>query len=201
MHPFFIFISMEAVKGGLADGMTAKDIAEKHGVPVKDITKQLNKGIKVELEHTDSDKMAKEIALDHLFEDPKYYDKLEKVEESTQRKLIRKLIRENVDLSVSDETTDSNTYDIYYNNRKAGHITCGPVKNDLGEDTHEILKLYLEPEYTNLNVANQAVKSLWQAHPDVNRFIVALPNKSHLFWEKLGFQRLNDTYHMLMRGH
>jgi len=44
------------------------------------LKKQLNKGIKVEMEHTKDKGQAKEIAMDHLFEDPKYYDKLEKIE-------------------------------------------------------------------------------------------------------------------------
>ncbi len=183
------------------NGMTAKDIANKHGVPVKDITLQLNKGIKEEMEHTDSDQIAKEIALDHLFKDPKYYNKLEKMEESTQRQLIRKLIRENIELMTTDETPDTTTYDIYYKNRPAGKITCGSAPESLGEDTHEIVSLFLEDEYTNINVANQAVKALWKAKPDINRFVVSLPNASHIFWEKLGFQRLNDDFHMLMRGH
>ena len=37
-------------------------------------------GIKVEMEHTDSKEKAKEIAMDHLWEDPTYYTKLKKVE-------------------------------------------------------------------------------------------------------------------------
>jgi hypothetical protein len=41
---------------------------------------QLTKGIKVELEHTNNKSKAEEIAMDHLSEDPKYYDKLKKVE-------------------------------------------------------------------------------------------------------------------------
>lgn len=192
---------MDKIKGGSADNMTAKDLADKHDVPVKDITLQLNKGIKEEMEHTDDDKVAKEIAMDHLYEDPKYYNKLNKVEESTQKKFIRRLIIEAVELSVTDETPDTTTYDIYYNKRKAGTITCAPAPESLGEDTHEIVSLYLEDEYTNLNVANQAVKSLWNAHPEMNRFIINVPSKSHIFWEKLGFQRLNDDFHMLMRGH
>ncbi len=36
--------------------------------------------MKVEMEHTKDKQRAKEIAMDHLFEDPKYYDKLEKIE-------------------------------------------------------------------------------------------------------------------------
>lgn len=55
-------------------------IANKHGVPLSVITKQLRMGIKVEKEHTTSAKDAKEIALDHLNEFPDYYDRLEKME-------------------------------------------------------------------------------------------------------------------------
>lgn len=39
---------------------------------------QLKLGIKTELEHTDDEKVAKQIALDHLAEDPHYYSKLTK---------------------------------------------------------------------------------------------------------------------------
>jgi hypothetical protein len=41
---------------------------------------QLEKGIKVEMEHTTDKSLAREIAKDHLVEDPKYYDKLEQLE-------------------------------------------------------------------------------------------------------------------------
>jgi len=37
---------------------------------------QLKLGIKVEMEHTNDTSMAKEIAIDHLTEDPEYYSKL-----------------------------------------------------------------------------------------------------------------------------
>ena len=42
---------------------------------------QLEKGIDVEMEHTDDPEIAKEIALDHLTELPDYYDRLETIEE------------------------------------------------------------------------------------------------------------------------
>ena len=41
---------------------------------------QLLKGINVEMEHTDDREIAKKIALDHLQEDPIYYDKLELID-------------------------------------------------------------------------------------------------------------------------
>ena len=60
----------DLVPGGLADQKDIKNFDPK----------AVDKGRKVELEHTDSNAMAKEIAADHLTEDPKYYDKLEEVE-------------------------------------------------------------------------------------------------------------------------
>ncbi len=59
---------------------TPEQIAKKHGVDLEVITKQLDKGIKVEKEHTKDEKEVREIALDHLWELPDYYDKLAKVE-------------------------------------------------------------------------------------------------------------------------
>jgi hypothetical protein len=77
----------EKLKGGNADKKTFEDLVSKNLKGNKKqsevesvLKKQLNKGIKVEMEHTDDKERAKEIAMDHLFEDPKYYDKLEKIE-------------------------------------------------------------------------------------------------------------------------
>jgi DNA-directed RNA polymerase subunit RPC12/RpoP len=44
----------------------------------KDKLSQIKKGIEVEMEHTDDPKIALKIAIDHIKEDPKYYDKLAK---------------------------------------------------------------------------------------------------------------------------
>jgi hypothetical protein len=44
----------------------------------KALLSQIKKGIEVEMEHTDDPKMALKIAMDHIKEDPKYYDKLAK---------------------------------------------------------------------------------------------------------------------------
>lgn len=72
----------EEIIGGLGDNKTVKDIAKKHGVSEEHISKQLEMGIKVEMEHTNDKSKSREIALDHLMESPDYYTKLEKMEES-----------------------------------------------------------------------------------------------------------------------
>lgn len=66
----------ELIPGGKASGMTIAQIADSHGVDVKDINKQFAVGIEVEMEHTTSRGKAEEIAMDHIAEDPHYYTKL-----------------------------------------------------------------------------------------------------------------------------
>lgn len=61
---------------------TIDQISKKHGVSEADLESQLKKGIAVEFEHTNHDEIATTIALHHIEEDPHYYDKLEKFEES-----------------------------------------------------------------------------------------------------------------------
>jgi hypothetical protein len=51
------------------------------GKPLKDFDpKQLSMGIKIELEHTDDEDLAREIAMDHLAEIPDYYTRLKRME-------------------------------------------------------------------------------------------------------------------------
>jgi len=61
-------------------------------------------GIKVELEHTNSKKLAKEIAMDHLAEIPDYYARLKKMEKEGESK--RKKREKKIDESVKDYITD-----------------------------------------------------------------------------------------------
>lgn len=53
----------DQLKGGLADNNKPEDFDQK----------ELAMGIKVEMEHTNDKKIATEIAMDHLKENPKYY--------------------------------------------------------------------------------------------------------------------------------
>lgn len=59
-------VAEDKIPGGEGDKLKPSDVDPE----------ELAKGIKVELEHTTDKEIAKEIALDHLAEDPKYYSKL-----------------------------------------------------------------------------------------------------------------------------
>lgn len=66
--------------GKLARGMSLSEVAAVHGLTVNALKNQLVMGIETEMEHTDKAEYARAIALDHLYEDPKYYTKLSKME-------------------------------------------------------------------------------------------------------------------------
>jgi hypothetical protein len=87
------------IKGGKADKMTAKDIANKFKVSVDKIEAQIRKGVKIEMEHTDDKKRAAEIAMDHITEFPDYYDRLIKMEKNIKenKTLIKKLLHESLE--------------------------------------------------------------------------------------------------------
>jgi hypothetical protein len=83
-------IDEDKIPGGLAKGKTIIDLAKKYDEKgyydpkqyAKEYIKpKLMQGIKVEMEHTTDVRIATEIAMDHLWEDINYYEKLAKVEE------------------------------------------------------------------------------------------------------------------------
>jgi hypothetical protein len=82
-----IFKLSQVLNEQLAGGKTLEDIAKKHDPKgyysiedsIQSLKKELVKGIKVEMEHTSDKKEAAKIAMDHLYEDPKYYTKLAKI--------------------------------------------------------------------------------------------------------------------------
>lgn len=90
-----------------SDGHTPESIATLHNVPVQDILDQIEKGIKVEREHTTDKAEARLIAMDHLVELPDYYTRLDKMEEEgkmensineSEKKQVRKSLKERLEL-------------------------------------------------------------------------------------------------------
>ena len=89
-------IESDLLKGGNSDNKSLIQLAKKHDAKgyyhidnmVQSLRKELEMGIKIELEHTDNEDIAKEIAMDHLWENPSYYSKLKKSEIEEAKKEI-----------------------------------------------------------------------------------------------------------------
>lgn len=74
-------IEKDLIPGGMADRKSFKDFSKK----------KIQQGARVEMEHTNKKEVAKEIASDHLTEDPNYYDKLKKMEKKSGAHLFQGL--------------------------------------------------------------------------------------------------------------
>jgi hypothetical protein len=68
-----MFSEEEDLVGGEGDDMSVKDIAKYHNEDPKKIKREIEVGTKIEMEHTNSKKVAKEIATDHIYEISDYY--------------------------------------------------------------------------------------------------------------------------------
>lgn len=68
----------EKIPGGLFSGKNYEQFD----------SKKLKEGISIEMEHTNDPEIAKEIAADHLTEDPDYYQKIKTIEKSEKQELL-----------------------------------------------------------------------------------------------------------------
>ena len=67
---------MRKIKVTLIQAATPRQIAKKYRVSVTEVMRKLQKGIKVEHEHTGNNQVAMKIAIDHLLEDLNYYTRV-----------------------------------------------------------------------------------------------------------------------------
>ena len=168
--------------GGLSLGMTAEDIATKHGVKLGHIEDQLKMGIEVEYEHTNDIEIAKKISLDHLFEDPDYYTKLEKMVRSSLITISdsafvgrvgdspeeeRKERAWYIDGYATDEDSVCPNCQQWQRSTDSGHIDC----------TNECAKRGFAPKETNQKID----KPMWRLDWD-NYTAVVSPSKTGYGW-------------------
>ena len=91
------------LQGGASKPPTLPAVVKRHGISEAtllslSLSKQLELGVAVEAEHTNNKEVAKEIALDHLREDPEYYTKLIKarlVDEPSALSLYKEMGKDN----------------------------------------------------------------------------------------------------------
>ena len=200
----------DKIKGGLSDKMTKKDIADKFKVSIQKVTKELDMGTKIEMEHVNSKNLAKEIAMDHLVEIPDYYTRLKKMEKEASKKWsikestknnIKRLFREHVELSVTDEAIDSTTFKIMYNDRDAGQLVVAP--NDSINEALELIIVELHPDYNTfyMTIIKEAIHGIFKAFETSQTILVTPTPESRAFWAMMGAKRLNDSFMMIQRSH
>lgn len=181
-------LEVERLKGGVADGKTIEDIADKHNVSLSQLKQELARGVKEEMEHTNNRNIAKEIAMDHLYKDPKYYTKLKRCK-----------IDENEIAVVGD--VPAMKYVIKIKGRPAGIITINEAVPELGDNTAEIVDVKMNEGYNDLDSTLKAIRHIWTILPELEKLVTTITPENQVIWEKAGFQRLNDTFWFASRGH
>ena len=117
---------------------------------------------------------------------------------SENKSIIKKLLKEDTNLTVTDESPDSISVLVQYNDRNAGIITVAPAH---AEATLEIVSIRFKKDYETLFIITEAVNSLWGMFTEYNSIIVAPKASSIEFWNKMGFSRINKNYLIANRGH
>ena len=112
---------------------TVEQIAKKHRMDVSDIQKQLDMGAPIEHEHTKNQKLAVEIALQHLDEFPDYYTRLKKMEASAKKE--HKKFKDVVEAKkMKGEDPCWKGYEMIGKKKKGGKEVpnCVPVEEEMG---------------------------------------------------------------------
>ena len=85
--PFKLDKPLKKEEAELKPVPSLEDSAKKHNVDIEVLKKQLEKGIKIEKEHTKDEKVAEKIALAHIDERPDYYIQIDKLEKKPVEKV------------------------------------------------------------------------------------------------------------------
>lgn len=186
----FVYESNEKIKGGIANNKTFEDLVNKYKIKGKDIglvekklRNQLNKGIKVEMEHTNDRKIAKEIAMDHLFEDPKYYDKLQKIESKEQENWTE-MAKTNIDNIFSNmpKLKDLKQFGLKYSVKGLKNLLLKKTRPDgtYGDNTWNRNEMPFPPELDILNMIFQSRLARYYFTQEAKK-----KNKHHYDWANL----------------
>tara|TARA_R110000803_G_scaffold61444_3_gene121261 strand:+ start:5268 stop:6170 length:903 start_codon:yes stop_codon:yes gene_type:complete len=111
-------IKEEKLDGGLSDEMSLEDLAQHHKVDITNVIEVIEKGVNVEMEHTTDMLVAFEIAMDHIYKDLDYYDKLKDMENDSYKEESKE----------ATTSSSSGPYDAPFG---------GPRKDPLSIDTPE----------------------------------------------------------------
>lgn len=141
----------DKIKGGLSDKLSIYDIVKKHSdvleklgfVSMKEkfdkIKKEISIGMEVEMEHTDSKMMAKEIAMDHLYESPIYYTELKKMEKESEKILKEsKRFRELIGISESENKKQLSSEDFIDNYKNVNKKSL--IEEGFNKENFEIIE-------------------------------------------------------------
>jgi hypothetical protein len=172
-----IKVEGEELEGGKADGKTPQDISDKHKVDIKDIQKEVEIGIEIEMEHTDSPIKAKEVVLDHLYEFPDYYTNKEHGLVSSEKKLEK-----------VHETTILEFFGAFGKKNKDDQYDLTKLGNDLKRIT-DILKTAKFPHRESVRTMIESFREKYSEHSQIGTMMKSLYHE----FDKIGGGDIEET--------
>lgn len=142
-------IKEDKIPGGLGDDMPDDQFDEN----------QLEIGVRVEMEHTVDPDKAREIAKDHLMEDPEYYTKLLKMEKgecdgnksgNSESDAVSEKFKNVMSYKESDMLTSDIGFEAVFDDGKV-QVTIVSSNNDLGNSVCEFLMQKIEEDWDKYN--------------------------------------------------
>jgi hypothetical protein len=172
-----IKVEAEELVGGKADGMSVQDLADKHSVDVKDIQKELEIGIEIEMEHTDSPIEAKEVVMDHLHEFPDYYSNKE-----------HGLVTSEKGLEKVHETTILEFFGAFGKKNKDDQYDLKKLSDDLTRIT-DVLKTTTFPSRETVRTMIESFREKYSEHSQIDTMMKSLYHE----FDKIGGEDIEET--------
>ncbi len=84
----------------------------------------------------------------------------------------------------------------YYKILFEGQIVGGIIVFELGEKHYELGRIWVDPDFQNRGIGQQAVKQMFEAFPEAKKWILGTPSwaiRNQHFYEKMGFVKVRET--------
>ena len=84
----------------------------------------------------------------------------------------------------------------YYKILFDGQIAGGIIIFELEEGHYELGRIYVDPDFQNRGIGQQAVRQMFEAFPEAKKWILGTPSwaiRNQHFYEKMGFVKVRET--------
>jgi len=84
----------------------------------------------------------------------------------------------------------------YYKILFDGQIVGGIIVFELREKHYELGRIYVDPDFQNRGIGQQAVRQMFKTFPEAKKWILGTPSwaiRNQHFYEKMGFVKTRET--------
>ena len=85
---------------------------------------------------------------------------------------------------------------LYYKILFDGQIVGGIIVFELREKHYELGRIYVDPDFQNRGIGQQAVRQMFKTFPEAKKWILGTPSwaiRNQHFYEKMGFVKTRET--------